>query len=130
MNNFKEKVKTSKDQLKKQYRTLKDKINPKIGSKLYLVSKISLSVIFFILVPVLFTTLSTLAGNEKIAYQAYEAVQWTIGSLLLIFLIMLFFFREYPSKVLIDEKANENSEEKSKDEKEKSTKISPKENKK
>lgn len=75
MSNFKDKIKSNKEQLKTKYRSLKDKIDPKIGSKLYSTFKISLSVIFFLLIPILFTTLSTLAGNEKIAYQAYEAVQ-------------------------------------------------------
>ncbi len=107
MNNFKQAIKKQVDQAKKQYRNLKDKINPKTGSKIYSIVKISLIVDFFLLVPILFTILSTLAGNGQISYTAYEIVQWVTLGVLIIELITLLFFKEYPRKVILEEAKSE-----------------------
>ncbi len=89
------KIKLYFHNLYKSYRGLKLKIPPEVGSKIYSIVLISLGVLFFVLIPVLFTTLTTLAGFGMISYLPYQICSYIVWSLMVVKLILLVFFHEF-----------------------------------
>lgn len=84
-------LKFSKD----KWREMKNSIPSEIGGKIFKLIKISLIATTFIIIPVLFTTLSTLMGSGIIISSIYYGVFYSIVSLYAIMVILLLFFMEY-----------------------------------
>ncbi len=95
---MKEKILNIRKKIYDNYRKLKDAIPTSIGKKIFNILKITLLVTITLLIPILFTTLSTLMGAGTISSAAYYGVFYTIWAIFFLSLIALVFFAEYKNK--------------------------------
>lgn len=79
----------------KQYRNWKESLNADVLGLIFRIAKITMIVLFFVVMPVAFTLLSTLAGHEIIARAIYTGVFYTVWALLFIALIAWGFCKDY-----------------------------------
>ncbi len=80
----------------KKYKEIKHNIiNDKVGKKLFFITKIIILITFFLVIPILFTLISTLAGNGIIPMVVWEVIKWSILSILIVLLFVLIFFNEF-----------------------------------
>lgn len=78
-----------------QYRSWKNTLNVDLLKLIYNISKWTLLVLFFAVMPVGFTLFSTLAGHEVVARGVYLGIFYTVWTLLFISLILWTFCKDY-----------------------------------
>ncbi len=90
-----------KDKLKaigQKYRSMKDGIDTDVGKIVERVFFYVVVITTFVLIPVLFTLLSTMMGAGSISSGAYYGIFYTIWAVLFISFFVWRFFREYKFK--------------------------------
>ncbi len=84
--------------LKEKYRAMKDSIDVNVGKVVEKVFFIIVVITTFVLIPILFTTLSTLAGIGTITLTSYNIIFYVVWSILILSFLVWMFFREYKYK--------------------------------
>lgn len=95
---MKDKFNNYKSILYGQYRKVKDLVPNELGRKIYVILKYSILFITMLLIPILFTLFSTLMGAGIVSSVVYYSIFYSIWSIFIVDLILLFFFLEYRDK--------------------------------
>lgn len=84
--------------LHQKYRSMKDGINTETGKLVERIFYYVVIITTFLLIPILFTTMSTLMGAGTISSGAYYGIFYTVWVILFLSFFIWRFFREYKFK--------------------------------
>lgn len=84
-------------QMNSKYRKVKDSINKETGKKVFMVFNILSMIVFLIIIPILFTVMTTLliSAGGPISILAYRLTFYLTWVLLIILFMIRTFFLEY-----------------------------------